>query len=174
MREGNILLYSYATPNYILTRNIMILCKQLTTLVLVGISFSGLAANAAGSCVFYASDSIYYNTYYASDSIYAHGPISFVWEPDTGRILSGYYPERVVYYSPVNTYFNNVSSGSASGTTCPSLNLNLTMLFTRSIPNSYSASLQNGTLTGTFSSATLRGYLDGPYLIEAMGTVTCN
>ncbi len=148
--------------------------KKLASLALIGISFLGLAANAAGSCVFHASDSIYYNTYYASSNVYAYGPISFVWEPDTGRVLSGYYPERIVYYSPVNTYFNNIGSGSISGTTGPSLNLNLTMQFTRSIPNSYSCSLQNGRLTGTFSSATLRGYLDGPYLIEATGTVTCN
>ncbi len=149
-------------------------CKQLATLALMGFCFSGLAANAAGSCVFFASDSTYYFSYYASDRIYARGPISFVWEPDTGRILSGYYPEKVVYYIPVITYFHNVSSGSISGTAYPSLNLNLTMQFTRSVPDSYSASLQNGTLTGTFSSAMLRGYADGPFLLEATGTVTCN
>lgn len=152
----------------------MPLRKLLTALAVMGVAFLGLDANAAGSCVFFAPDSIYYNTHYPSGNIYARGAFSFVWEPDSGRILSGYYPERVVYYSPVSTYFNNVSSGSIAGTTCQSLNLNLTMQFTRSYPNSYSFNLQNGSLTGTYSSATLRGHLDGPYLIEATGTVTCN
>lgn len=149
-------------------------CKLLPIMVLMGGLFLGLDASASGSCVFFASDSIYYNTSNVSSDVYARGPISFAWDPNTGRILSGYYPEKVIYHIPVNTYFNNVSSGSLSGTTCPNLNLDFTMGFTRSYPNSYSALLQRGTLTGTHSSAILRGYFDGPYLIEATGTVTCN
>lgn len=148
--------------------------KLLANMALLGTLFLGLDASASGSCVFFASDSIYYNTSNVSSDVYARGPISFVWDPITGRVLSGYYPEKIIRYSPVATYFANVSSGSISGTTCPSVNLNLTINFTRSVPESYSFSLRNGTLTGTNSSATLRGYLDGPYLIEATGTVTCN
>ncbi|WP_375765130.1 hypothetical protein NR798_25790 [Archangium gephyra] len=148
--------------------------KPLAAVSMMVVLFAGTNASATGSCVFYASDSIYYFTSSASSLVYARGPISFVWEPDTGRVLSGYYPEKVVYYVPVITAFNNVSSGSISGTTSPSLNLSLTMGLTRSYPNTYNCSLQSGTLTGTFSSATLRGYLDGPYLIVATGTVTCN
>lgn len=152
----------------------MLTCKASAVFVQVVAIFVGLDASAAGSCVFQALDSVYYETSYSSNRVYAYGPVSFVWEPATGRVLSGYYTERVVYYSPVITYFNNVSSGSISGTAGPCLSLNLTMWFTRTVPNSYSFSLQNGSLTGTHSAATFRGYADGPYLIEATGTVTCN
>lgn len=147
--------------------------KAIITLVLMSGVFGSGDARAAGSCVFHAPDSINYWTSYPSSSIYAYGPISFVWEPDTGRILSGYYPERVTWYSPVLTYFHNLSSGRISGTTGAYLNLNFTMSFTRTVPNSYSFSVQGGTLTGTPSSALFRGYADGQWLLEATGTVTC-
>jgi hypothetical protein len=152
----------------------MTLSRSITTILAMSGILGSFDAIAAGSCVFHAHDSIYYNTSYPSSIVYGYGPISFVWEPDTGRILSGYYTERVTYYSPVFTYFNNLSSGNISGTTGSCLNLNFSMRFTRTVPNSYSFSLDGGTLTGTHSSATLRGYADGPYLIEATGTVTCN
>lgn len=152
----------------------MSLSKSIITLVLMSGFFGSSDALAAGSCVFHAPDSVNYFTSYPSSMLYAYGPISFVWEPETGRILSGYYPERVVWYSPVLTYFHNLSSGSISGTTGSYLKLNFSMIFTRTVPNSYSFSVQGGTLTGTPSSALFRGYADGLYLLEATGTVTCN
>ncbi len=152
----------------------MSLSKSIITLVLMSGFFGSSDALAAGSCVFHAQDSVNYFTYAPSSSIYGYGPISFVWEPGSGRILSGYYTERVVWYSPVVTYFHNLGSGSISGTTGSYLNLKFSMSFTRTVPNSYSFSVQGGSLTGTHSSALFRGYADGPYLLEATGTVTCN
>ena len=153
---------------------IMPLPKSVTALMLAGGLFGSFDATAAGSCVFHAHDSVNYWTYYPSSNVYGYGAISFVWDPNTGRILSGYYPERVTYYSPVITYFHNLSSGSISGTIGPYLDLRFSMGFTRTTPNSYSFSVEGGTLTGTPSSAKFRGYADGPYLLEATGTVTCN
>ncbi len=151
----------------------MSLSKPVTALMVASGFFGSFDAMAAGSCVFHAHDSVNYYTYYPSSNVYGYGPISFVWEPDTGRILSGYYIERVTYYSPVITYFHNLSSGSIWGTTGSCLDLQFSMRLTRTVPNSYSFSVEGGTLTGTHSSAKFRGYADGPYLLEATGTVTC-
>jgi hypothetical protein len=148
--------------------------KPITTLVLMSGLFGSFDALAAGSCVFYAPNSVNYWTSYPSSSIYGDGPLSFAWEPETGRVLSGYYTGRATCYSPVLTFFNNLSSGSISGTIGSYLNLKFSMSFTRTVPDSYSFSVQGGTLTGTPSSARFRGYADGPYLLEATGTVTCN
>jgi hypothetical protein len=150
--------------------------KFIITLAFVSTLLLGLKASAQGptqgSCVFYAPDSTYYGTGSPSANIYAHGPISFVWEPTTGRILGGYYPERVVARTPVATYFNNVISGSitAGPVSQSNLNLTLTMRFDRSVPDSYRFVLNNATLVGTTTSARLSGKLDGPLLFEATGT----
>jgi hypothetical protein len=152
----------------------MTMRQSLATLLFVSTLLLGFNANAQNSCVFFASQSTYYNTSYPSGSIYAYGAISFVWEPSSGRILSGYYPERVVQYTPVLTHFNNVASGSiTAGPVGGSLNHSLSMTFTRSVPVSYGMSLTQGSLTGSMTSATFTGMLDGPYLIEATGIVTC-
>ncbi|MDC0679559.1 hypothetical protein [Sorangium atrum] len=137
------------------------------------------SASAAQSCVFYASGSIYYNTSSASEDVYAYGPISFVWEPATDSVLGGYYTEQVVYYDPVETYFNDITSGVILGsmdpTQDPALDISIpSMSFSCTVPVSDDFSLEDGTITGTSSAAILQGYLDGPFLIEATGTVVCN
>jgi hypothetical protein len=153
--------------------------KLLTAVVGLAMLLCAQSASAAQACVFDAADSIYYNTSSVSDEVYAYGPISFVWEPATDRILGGYYPERVVYYDPVATYFNNITSGVILGPMDPTqdtmLNLSIpSMWFSCSVPAGDSFSLVDGTITGTSSAAILQGYLDGPFLIEATGTVVCN
>jgi hypothetical protein len=148
--------------------------QSLLTLLCLSTLLLGFNANAQSACVFFASQSTYYNTSYPSSSVYAYGAFSFVWEPSTGRILSGYYPERSLTYMPGSTQFNNVASGSiTAGPVSGSLNHSLSMSFTRSVPVSYAMGLTQGTLTGSMTSATLTGMLDGPYLIEATGIVTC-
>jgi hypothetical protein len=152
----------------------MTMRQSLTTLLFVSTLLLGLNANAQTACVFFASQSTYYNTSYASSSVYAYGAFSFAWEPSTGRILSGYYPERSLTYMPGSTQFNNVVSGSiTAGPVGGTLNHSLSMTFTRSVPVSYGMSLTQGTLTGSTTYATFTGMLDGPYLIEATGIVTC-
>ena len=127
-----------------------------------------------GSCVFYAPDSVYYGTA-SGGGVYSYGSFSFVWEPSTGRILGGYYPARVIIRTPVVTYFNNVVSGSITpGSVIFDLDLLVSMRLSRSIPNSAGFELTGATLTGTTNSAKLSGMLDGPFLFEATGTVSCN
>lgn len=152
----------------------MTMWKLSSAVALLATLLSAKDASAANACVFYASDSIYYNASSESGSVYAYGPVSFVWEQATGRILGGYYPERVTYHSPVETYFSNITSGSISGSIAPALSLSIPLMsFSRSFPDSYSFALQSGTLTGTSSAAIFQGYLDGPYLIKATGIVNC-
>jgi hypothetical protein len=148
--------------------------KSIITLTFISTLLLGLTAKAQGSCVFYASESYNHIGRYSSSSIYGYGPVSFVWDPGTGRILGGYYPERVVVYTPVITYFNNIISGTiTAGPVNSPLNLSVRMLFNRSVPDGYWFELNGATLTGTPGAATLSGMLDGPYLFEATGTVTC-
>jgi hypothetical protein len=149
--------------------------KSIAAFVLVGTLLLGVDANAQSSCFFYAPDSTNYNTNYESESVYGYGPVSFVWEPSTGRILGGYYPERVIRPPTVTTYFNNLVAGTiTAGPVSSPLNLSVSMLFSRSVPDSYWFELTDATLTGTTSSATLSGMLDGPFLLKATGTVNCN
>ena len=157
----------------------MMTSKVLTSAAVLATLLCARSASAAQACVFYASNSVYYNTSYASSDVYAYGPISFAWEPATDRVLGGYYPEQVVFYNPVATYFANITSGVILGpvdpTLAPMLSLSIpSMSFSRTIPDSYNFMLKDGTITGTRSAATLQGALDGPFLIEATGTVVCN
>lgn len=157
----------------------MLASKLFTSAAVVATLLCARSASAAQSCTFYASDSIYYNTSSASEDIYAYGPISFVWEPATDSVLSGYYTEQVVYYDPVATYFNNITSGVILGsmdpTQDPTLDISISsMSFSCTVPVSDDFSLEDGTITGTSSAAILQGYLDGPFLIEATGTVVCS
>jgi hypothetical protein len=150
--------------------------KVLTSVVLLASLLYAQRASAAEWCEFHASDSIYYNTAYASSDIYAHGPISFVWEPATGLVWGGYYAEQVVYYDPVQTYFADITSGTIVGsmdpTLDPELDISISSMSFSSTGEDFS--LEGGTITGTSSVANLQGYLDGPFLIEATGTVVCN
>ena len=157
----------------------MMTSKLLTPVVVLATLLCAHSASAAQACTFYASDSIYYNTSSVSNDIYAYGPISFVWEPATDTVMDGYYTERVVYYDPVATYFNDITSGVLLGsldpTQDPMLDLSIpSMSFSSTVPVSDSFLLEDGTITGTSSAAFLQGYLDGPFLINATGTVVCN
>src|SRR5262245_28720929 len=157
----------------------MMTSKVLTSVVALATLLCAPSASAAQACVFYASGSTYYNTSSAGGDVYAYGPISFVWEPATDRILGGYYTEQVVYYDPVATYFNDITSGVILGsmdpTQDPMLDLSIpSMSFSSTVPISDSFSLEDGTITWTSSAAILQGYLDGPFLIKATGTVVCN
>ena len=151
----------------------------LTSVALFATLLYAQHASAAQWCVFHASDSIYYNTSSASGSVYARGPISFVWEPATKRVLGGYYAEQVVYYDPMITHFANITSGTITGSMNPSrdstLSLSISsMSFSSTVPVSDDFLLQNGTITGRSSAANLEGSLDGPFLFKATGTVVCN
>lgn len=153
----------------------MINRNPIASVVFASTLLMGMDAIAQGSCVFHAPDSTYYNASSAGDTVYAYGPISFVWEPSTGRILGGYYAERVVFYTPVVTAFNNVTSGTIdTGLVNVNLDFSVRILFTRTVPNSYLAELKAARLTGTPNAAKLSGMLDGPFLFEAVGTVTCS
>jgi len=150
--------------------------KSISTLMLVFTLLLALDAHAQGSCVFYAADSKNHNGPDSTAQIYSDGPISFVWEPSSGRIWGGYHPARVTAYTPVLTYFNNVNAGYiTAGPINPSnLNLSMRILFSRSVPDGYWWELREAKLTGTTASATLSGMADGPFLFTATGTVTCN
>jgi hypothetical protein len=158
---------------------LMMTSKVLTSAAVLATLLCARSASAAQACVFYASNSVYYNTSSASSDVYAYGPISFVWEPATDRVLGGYYTSQVVFHEPVATYFENITSGVILGpvdpTLAPMLSLSIpSMSFSRTVPNSGSFMFKDGTLTGTRSAATLRGALDGPFLIVATGSVVCN
>lgn len=153
----------------------MINRKPIVSVVFAAALLMGMDAVAQGSCVFHALDSAYYQSYSSTSTIYASGPISFVWEPSTGRILGGYYPERVVFHTPVVTYFNNVTDGAiVPGPGTANLDFSVRILFSRTVPDSYWAELKAARITGTPDAAKLSGMLDGPFLFEAVGTVTCS
>jgi hypothetical protein len=153
----------------------MITRKPIASVVFASALLMGMDAVAQGSCVFHAPHSTYYQSSSPSSTIYAHGPISFVWEPSTGRILGGYYPERIVFYTPVITYFNNVTSGTIDpGLVNANLDFSVRILFSRTVPTSYWGELKAARLTGTPDAAKLSGMLDGPFLFEAVGTVKCS
>jgi hypothetical protein len=153
----------------------MNISKPLAVAVaLLGTTLFAKSADAAEYCTFYAADSTY-SWGPTGAMLYAKGPISFVWIPNTGQVVSGYYAEQVVRYSPVITYFANIVGGDVTGAIGQSLNLSIpSMSFSRTVPDTYSFSLKNGAVTGTPSSAQFTGYLDGNNLITTTGTVVCN
>ncbi|MFP2924559.1 hypothetical protein ACLESO_04960 [Pyxidicoccus sp. 3LG] len=153
----------------------MINRKSIASVVFASTLLLGMDAVAQGSCVFHAPDSTYYHASSTGNTVYAYGPISFVWEPSTGRILGGYYVPRVVFYTPEITAFNNVTSGTITpGLVNVNLDFSVRILFTRTVPNHYWAELKAARLTGTPNAAKLSGMLDGSHPIEAVGTVKCS
>ncbi len=115
---------------------------------------------APTTCTFHAADSAYYNGPNNTYPLYATGPIHFSWTVATGVVsgTGGYWNELI----GATTYFNNVTSGSVSGTGA------VTLSFSRTVPNSYSFTFA-GNLTGNV----LSGTADGPYWFTATGTKTC-
>jgi hypothetical protein len=151
----------------------MMTSKVLASMAVLATLLCAQSASAAGTCVFYAADSVYYNTSSESEDVHAYGPISFTWEPATNSVLSGSYTEQVV--DPPVTQYSDITSGVILGPMVPVLNLSIpSMSFDMAVVPAYSFFLVDGTITGLSSAAILRGYLDGPNLIEAVGTVVCD
>ncbi len=109
---------------------------------------------------FTASNSTYYNGPTVGDGLYGSGPINFTWDSVTGNVTGGLW-EEIVPATTGTHYFNNVVSGTVSGT-------NVTLTFTRTNPNAYGPFNFVGTLVGNV----LSGQADGAYLFTATGTVT--
>src|SRR5262249_27622164 len=93
--------------------NHMSISNPLAGVALLGAVLFAKSADAAEYCVFYAANSTYYTGPSTTSPVYSYGPVSFVWDPNTGQTLSGYWTQRVVHYNPIHTYFNNVVTGSS-------------------------------------------------------------
>ena len=115
---------------------------------------------AQGTCTFDALTSIYNNGATSTSPLYATGRIHFPWTVATGLVTvpGGSWNELI----GATTYFNNITSGSVSGTGAVSLS------FVRTVPDSNAFSF-SGQLTGN----TLTGLMAGNYF-TATGTVNCN
>jgi hypothetical protein len=115
---------------------------------------------AQGTCTFDALTSIYNNGPLSTSPLYATGPIHFSWTVATGLVTvpGGSWNE---FISPT-TYFNNITSGSVSGTGAVSLS------FVRTVPDSNSFSF-----SGQLTANTLSGLMSGNYF-AATGSVACN
>ncbi len=129
----------------------------LTAKLITGGNFEVVGLPESATTTFAATNSTYYNCPAPCASIYATGPISFTWDTGTGNVISGNYDETI----GSTVYYNVVDSGSVVGGV-----VNLT--FSRINPNVYGPFTFTGNLTGNV----LSGMLDGPYYLEATGTVT--
>jgi hypothetical protein len=113
-----------------------------------------------GTCTFDAATSAYYNGPTNASPLYATGPIHFSWTVATGVVTvpGGSWNE---FISPT-TYFNNITSGSVSGTGAMNLS------FVRTVPDSNSFSF-----SGTLSGNSLSGLMAGNFF-SATGPVSCS
>ena len=112
------------------------------------------------TCTFTASDSAYYNGLTPEAGLYANGPITFRWQAG-GAFISGEWTE---VHPPVTgtTYHNVFASGTVVG--------GAVNLLTATRSDGYAPFSVVGTLLG----GKLTAQADGPYLLTATGTTTCN